>query len=546
MNVDIKAVFNLLNKTFRAYKIYPKGHEIPKYFLTQLWENLKTSIKAQNIEFVLEKGEVLNIEGKTIWKENEDDDNLAWVLYKHGIRGITITPDITATDLQNFFEAIQNAYISKDKFALIYEINQKEYSGITFEFMPEFLQDQNVVVPETYQDLLKLKETEPTSEPVEVEGQISTTIEIPIIIESREVFTISFEEEQKLSEEISKERETNHLEKVLHYLYTIIGLETAEEIEPLLKAIEEFILLEINDSGISRVSRVIHDLKALKTNLENEDKAKAIDSLLKRLSEPSLIENVIKNHIDNRPKELELFLTGLDPGAALTLFKIATELPQKSQRQLIFRSMINMQNFDPQRILNYIITNKKNEKILIAGLEFISIGKYSQAKDFLTDLQLTVDKNLKKSLLEALSAIEGDLTPFFYDNDISVRMSTYLEMKRNPRKSFVNLIVERLKSEELFYKFDVLEKKQFMSLIPEYIDYPAVEETVRNILTQNLSLLNKITKAKKYYETIQFLVNSMVESNKRKVYLLLIEAVKRTKDNKIREMCSEALKQFKE
>jgi len=125
-------------------------------------------------------------------------------------------------------------------------------------------------------------------------------------------------------------------------------------------------------------------------------------------------------------------------------------------------------------------------------------------------------------------------------------MSTYLEMKRNPRKSFVNLIVERLKSEELFYKFDVLEKKQFMSLIPEYIDYTAVEETVRNILTQNLSLLNKITKAKKYYETIQFLVNSMVESNKRKVYLLLIEAIKKTKDNKIREMCSEALKQFKE
>jgi len=64
MNVDLKALFNLLNKTFRAYKIYPKGHEIPKYFLTQLWENLKTSIKAQNIEFVLERGEVLNIEGK--------------------------------------------------------------------------------------------------------------------------------------------------------------------------------------------------------------------------------------------------------------------------------------------------------------------------------------------------------------------------------------------------------------------------------------------------------------------------------------------------
>ncbi|MDI6850580.1 MAG: hypothetical protein QMD82_01400 [bacterium] len=540
-------LFNLFNKTFRAYKIYPKGHEIPKYFLRQLWDNLKINIsRTTKIEFIFDKGEVLDLEGKTIWKESEDDDNLAWVMYKHGIRGISITQDITATDLQNLFEAIQNAYASNDKFALIYEINLREYSGISFEFIPEFLQDQNVVVPETYQDLLKLKEKEPSSEPVEYEGPISATIEIPIIIESREVFTISFEEEQKLNEEIAKERETNHLEKVLYYLYTIIELESVEEIESLLKALEEFILLEINDSGISKVSRVIHDLKTLKIKLQSTEKARAIDLLLKRISEPSLIENMIRNHIDNRPKELELLLSGLDSNAALALFKIAAELPQKSQRQLIFRAMINMQNFEPNRILKYIVTNKKNEKILSAGLEFISVGKYSQAKEFLTELQMNIDKNLKKNLLEALSAIEGDLTPFFYDDDISVRMTTYLEMKRNPRKSFVNLIVERLKSDELFFKFDVLEKKQFLSLIPEYIDYPAVEEALRNILTQNLSLLNKITKSKKYYETLQFLINSLVESNKRKVYLLLIEAVKKTKDSKIREMCSEALKQFKE
>jgi len=540
-------LFNLFNKTFRAYKIYPKGHEIPKYFLRQLWDNLKVSIsKIPKIEFIFEKGEVLDLEGKIIWKENEDDDNLAWVMYKHGIRGISITQDITATDLQNLFEAIQNAYSSNDKYALIYEINLREYNGISFEFMPEFLQDQNVVVPETYQDLLKLKEKEPSSEPVEYEGSISATIEIPIIIESREVFTISFEEEQKLSEEISKERETNHLEKVLNYLYTIIELESIEEIESLLKALEEFILLEINDTGISKVSRVIHDLKTLKIKLQSTEKASAIEHLLKRISEPSLIENMIRNHIDNRPKELELLLSGLDPGAALALFKIAAELPQKSQRQLIFRAMINMQNFDPNRILSYIVANKKNEKVLAAGLEFISVGKYSQAREFLTELQMNIDKNLKKNLLEALSSIEGDLTPFFYDDDISVRMTTYLEMKRNPRKSFVNLIVERLKSDELFFKFDVLEKKQFLGLIPEYIDYPAVEETLRNILTQNLSLIYKITKSKKYYETLQFLINSLVESNKRKVYLLLIEAVKKTKDSKIREMCSEALKQLKE
>jgi hypothetical protein len=73
-----------------------------------------------------------------------------------------------------------------------------------------------------------------------------------------------------------------------------------------------------------------------------------------------------------------------------------------------------------------------------------------------------------------------------------------------------------------------------------------VEDAVKNILTQTLSIFGKITKARKYYETLQFLVNSLVESKNKKVYILLIETIKNTKDTKLREMCSEALKQLKE
>ncbi len=545
--MELKNLLNLINKTFRAYKIYPKGHDIPKFFLRQLWDNVKLAIsETSKIDLIFDRGRCLDMYGSEIWSEEENDDNIAWVLYKYGIRGITINQEVLLIDLQNIFEAIQNAYVSEDKYSLIFEINQREYSGVSFEFIPEFLQDQNVFIPETYQDFLKLKEKEPSSEPFEVEGQISASIEIPIIIESREVFTITSEEEQLLNEEIAKERESSQIDKVMSYLYKLIEFESEDEANDVIKAVEELILLEINNSGIQKVSRIMQDLRLLKSQLENPEKAKIVGMLFRRLSDPLLLESIVKSYIELKPNELEAFLSKLDPDAGFSLFKIATDLPQKSQRQVILRSILNLQGFDFRRILHYVESNKSEDKVLTAGLEFITLGKFKEAKDFLAELERANDPRMKKNLLEAISAIEGDLTPFFYDPDVQVRMSAYLEMKKNPKKSFASLVVERLKSADLFFKLDALEKKQFMSLVPEYLDYQLVEDAVKNILTQTLSIFGKITKARKYYETLQFLVNSLVESKNKKVYILLIETIKNTKDTKLREMCSEALKQLKE
>ncbi len=544
---DLSTVFSLLNKAFRAYKIYPKGHEIPRFFLRQLWENIKDPIlKTTKIDFIFDNGKVLSEEGNNIWMEDENDDNLAWVLYKNGVRGISFKNTVSLADLQNFLEAIQNAFASSDKFALIYELNVRDYSGLSIDFIPEYIQDQNVFIPETYQDIIKLREQEPKSEPLEIEGSISSAIEIPIIIESREVFTISPEEEQMLNEEIAKERESLHFEQILKHLFSIFELSSSEESSTIIKSIEEFILLEIFDSGLSGAAKILHDLTTLKLNLDDRAKIKQIDGLLKNISETSLLETLINKYIESKPKELEQFIAFTSPQSALNIFQIASELTNKSQRAILLRGILKMHNLDSSKVLNFIQKHKNNEKILITGLEFISYGKFSEMKDFLNDLLLAGDNKIKNHLLEAISSIEGDLTPFFYDEDPNVRIQTYLEMKKNPKKSHVSLILERLKSDSLYYKMDIIEKKQFMSLIPHYIDYTTLEDAVKEILIQNLSIFDRLTKARKFYETVQFLINSLVESNKKKIYLLLIEAVKHSKDQKIRAMCSEALKQFKE
>jgi hypothetical protein len=543
----MQTLVNLLNKTFRAYKIYPPGHEIPKYFLRQLWEVIRETLKnSAEIVLIMDQSKCLDDSGKELWSGEENEDNVAWVLYKNGIRGISITTNVTLLDLQNFFESIQHTITSKDKYSLLYNLSQNEFSGMSFEFIPDFLQDQNILIPETYQEFVKLKEREPKAEPVEVEGQIEASIEIPIIIESREVFTVTSEEERMLNEETEKERQTPHLDNFLKYLFTIIGKGSVKEALCFLKAVEELILFEINNSEVGKAARILQNLKFFKYNLEDREKVNLVDNLIREFSDLSLLETIVKTFVESKPKELENFLINLDPEATLNLFKIAVDLPTKPSRQVLFRAIIGIKPEGHEDIINYVNKNRNNEKILLAGLEFIAMAKVREARDLLLELKLKDDSVIKKSLLEAIAAIEGDLTPFFYDPNIEMRMTTYLEMKKNPRKSFANLVVERLKSPELFYKMDALEKKQFLSIIPEYLDYHAVENALKEIMNQNLSLIDRLSKSKKYYETMQFLINSLVESKNRKVYLLLIETVKATKDNKLREMCSEALKQFKE
>lgn len=543
----MQSLINLLNKTFRAYKIYPPGHEIPKYFLRQLWEVIRETLKkAPEIVLVVDKGKCLDEDGRELWTGEENEDNVAWVLYKNGIRGLSITTNVTLLDLQSFFESIQHTITSKDKYFLLSHLSQNDFSGMAFEFIPDFLQDQDVLIPETYQEFVKLKEKEPKAEPVEMEGQIEASIEIPIIIESREVFTVTSEEERMMNEETEKERQTPHLERFLKYLFIIIDKASVKEALSFLKAIEELILFEINNGEVGKAAKILQNLKFFKYNLENAEKVKIVDNLIKQFSELSLLETIVKTFVETKPKELENFLINLEPEASLNLFKIAVDLPSKQARQVLFRAIIGIKPAGHEDIVSYISRNRNDEKILLAGLEFIAMAKVREARDLLLELKLKDNSDVKKNLLEAIAAIEGDLTPFFYDPNLEVRMTTYIEMKKNPRKAFANLVVERLRSPELFYKMDPLEKKQFLNIIPEYLDYQSVENALKEIMNQNLSLIDRLSKSKKYYETMQFLINSLVESRNRKVYLLLIETVKTTKDNKLREMCSEALKQFKE
>ncbi|MEO0247295.1 MAG: hypothetical protein ABIM20_04905 [candidate division WOR-3 bacterium] len=536
---------NLLNKTFRAYKIYPGGHEIPRYFLRQLWDALRDEFKeSSELVLFIEKNRL--IDGNSSWEGDESEDNIAWVLYKNGIKGIVITTKITLLDLENFFKAIQKSSSGNDKFSLIYELSQNEFSGMTFEFIPDFIHEQGVPVPETFQDFKKLKVQEPATEILEIEGQIEASIEIPIIIESREVFTISPEEERILSEEIERERQTPHLFNFLKHVFTVIEKGSLDDVSIFQKAIEELILLEINKLNIGLAGKLLQNLKFLRSNIQDEKKGQLFDTFFKNLCKPELLETIVKTFVETKPKELENFLVNLHPVASLDLFKISTDLPNRSARQILYRAILSLRSDNLKDLLDYIYRNKQQDKILIAGLEFIATGKIKDAKEFLLELQQGADPNIKKNLIEAISSIEGDLMPFFYDPSQDVRLTTYFEMKKNPKKAYANLVVERLKSSELFYKMDPLEKKQFFSLVPEFLDYQVVENTVKEILGQNMSFLERLIKSRKYYETIQFLVNSLIESKNRKVYILLIEAIKVTKDSKIRAMCSEALKQLRE
>ncbi|RLF96200.1 hypothetical protein DRN58_09930, partial [Thermococci archaeon] len=194
----MKELTALIEKTYRAFRIYPRGHEIPKHFLRQVWEKLKELFTSRaEISFYIERNRILDEEGNIILEGEENEENFSWFLYKGGIKGVVITPQISLYELKDFFEAIgEVSNLDQDKYGLLVALNKRNFEGISYEIAPEFIEDENVFIPETFEEFKKLKEKEPKSEPIEVDEKPVAKIEIPIIVESREVFKISYEEEQ--------------------------------------------------------------------------------------------------------------------------------------------------------------------------------------------------------------------------------------------------------------------------------------------------------------------------------------------------------------
>ncbi len=110
---QVREVFGVLLKALRSFQLYDEQNPVRKRFLTNLREAFqKLWQEVEGINLTVEEGAILSA-GEQIYQNPSRSDSLAFLLYKDGIRDVTILSGVEGPELGGVLDTNELAVVSK-------------------------------------------------------------------------------------------------------------------------------------------------------------------------------------------------------------------------------------------------------------------------------------------------------------------------------------------------------------------------------------------------------------------------------------------------
>ncbi len=546
----LKEFTKSLGKAYKAFKIYPEGHEIPKIFLRELWEKVRELFKWKpEISFIVDEKRLLDPAGNIIYDERESEDNIAWVFYRGGLRGVSISPGVTSDELKEFLEAIsRRELIEQDPYAFIALLGQKNLENFQFELAEDYIKSQDFVVPETMEDVFEHRDVEPVGEPIEEEDNLMEAAEMPIILQAREVVEITKDEEDYVVKELEEERNEDKLSRAVSYLLYCLNFEKdVDWCKKILHGIEEYLYLSLSKGEIEKALKVVKLLQMFVKNYMVSDitKSSYIEEIFQRLGEKENIDYILNPDSKVKPQFVVEYISMLHPDVVNTLIAKMATLKDNQLKNAIVVGISRISGLKPRHIEKYLkleIT-PKNKPLIIAALSVLSRLKFKDLISRVIAYKDSPDSEIRRRVLETL--VELDSTEahnaamsFFDDEDENVRLLAYQLFKKHNPSKLKKVLKEKLTSKGLDDLSFVEKEILFNTAIS--LNDSEVTELLKQIITRKRSIFRVILGDEKYHETEKLLAITAGNLNFPNTFDILIACVSYG-NKKIKRLCQELL-----
>ncbi len=546
----LKEFTKSLGKAYKAFKIYPEGHEIPIIFLRELWEKVRELFKWKpEISFVVDEKRLLDPAGNVIYDERESEDNIAWVFYRGGLRGVSISPGVTLDELKAFLEAIsRREVIEKDPYAFIALLGQQNLENFQFELAEDYLKNKDFVVPETMEDVLEHRDVEPAGEPMEEDESIMEATEMPIILQAREVIEITKDEEEYISRELEEERSEDKLSKAVNYLLYCLNFEKEVNwYKKVVRGIEEYLYLSLSKGDVDKALKVVKLLQVFVKNYMVSDitKASYIEEIFQRLGDKENIDYILNPDNKVKPRFVIEYISMLHPDVVNTLITKMATLKDSQFKNAIVVGISRISGLKPAHIEKYLKleATPKNKPLIIAALSVLSRLKFKELVPRVLSYKDSDDSEIRRRVLETLVQLgtpesHNAAMSFFDDEDENVRLLAYqLFKKHNPAK-LKKILKEKLTTKDLDDLSFVEKEILFNTAIS--LNDSEITELLKQIITRKRSIFRIILGDEKYYETEKLLAITAGNLTSPNTFDILIACVS-SGNKKIRKLCEELL-----
>ena len=451
-NKELQAVKDIIASlllTLKNFGLYPENHATCQKSLNNAFKNFKAFLNTyDSLRFDIEK-ERLIYENEIVFQESVGEENLAFFLYRDGIRWVEFKKGLNIKEIKGFLKILNNyRTIQEDPEGdLVTALWEAQFENIQYKSLDIYWDSE----PLTELNLLSTGEAKYFGDNVsekELDNPVSTTLRSS----EKGLFKLNSAEIAKLREMIIEEENRDILKDLLDLASVLLADQSNKEN---LKALLQFIENEIKVALTRENFQLAHiTLTGLhKMRLASKTKypwaVPIFNKFIKYISDPNYL-NILSKILPtldgadlNRLKRMIQFLVLLHPNAILTLGPMLSQTRSiKVQQQLLkVIELMARRDFQPlERLLS------SNDEYVVRNLLTIAtrIPGEPPKRIFLKMIHHPsemVRKQVIKNLLDQKSVTLEIIFPFVEDPCESIRQLVfdYFE-KYNPEKGEAFLI----------------------------------------------------------------------------------------------------------
>lgn len=510
MATTVDDIMLALTKTMKSAQIYGTNHPSFQNFYMPFYQKLINYLKASHeLNFQVERFTLLHGD-RVVYEDKEKDINIAFRLFRDGVRSIGFGDGLTSEELVRFLEVICQSTKEQDVALCLWE---SDFSHITFYVVEE----EEEVIDYTMPDA-QIEDIDYDAFVNEVIAKEKLDVDTPIVPD------LSFDELNSLRTEIVQSEQQSIIPLAITTLTDFLNRDKSQEvINSLIELFEQC----IDKRDFYNARRILHALKEypdinIVTKLENETTIMGFANMF----------NIPENDIFNEFVEF----VGLFSKKSIPYFlKMIASVGREDRLDALRKKIVHVTQGDVSLISPFL--QSEDIQTVRNAVAVLVLMNAKETPSLLEPLSQHPDPKVRAEVILSLAQLTEPtrIVKFLDDPSSDIRIKTLQALTRSKSKDIYPELLRRVTRKDFSNK-DLSEQKEYFSCLVAHGD--------NNLVTTLKKILFKwvLFGRKKYKNMRTLAAMSLIEIGSDEALEILRQGTKK-RNRDIRLACEMALKE---
>jgi len=469
---NLPQVRNLLlftAKTLKSIRVYPVNSPVPKGQKELLNKEFQSYLSTNDALTIRITESVLKVDDQVIYEEENRSNNLAFLLYRDGLREITFYEGLTPEELNEFLEALAENWQGSEDTDVVSSLWERDFHHISY-----------LSIDELFDDLMEPKTSPEVASPVssgrialqKEDVQQSSDLSLWAGKGINSPLLLNDEDLKKIKEIVEEDRKNfnPHLEFAAALFDLLVLEDEPEKYNSLLRILKEYLSELISNADFGAACTIFLALNEIKDSpsLEPARYRILVESIAKIARSAESIEKIrqlINKGAIGSWDDLLKYISFLGASATPILIDLLMREENQEIHPKVRGLLVEFGRESPDRLGEWISDGRTQ---LVKQIVFALGQVGGKAIPYLEQCLHHPDTDVRRETVRALFKIGGIavnplLSKFLLDPDSSVRILAARGFSQPDLKAVG--FVSRLIQQKGFAKKSIMERKALVDIL---------------------------------------------------------------------------------